>query len=681
MLALLLAPILITPSMPMPALVLSSTSSTLVRALTSPVQLEACTDRTEPWSWMQTPTPATKPNAAEALIPASSMFILRFESVDAAVHAIEPYVPGSIIAGVSDPIDLLKLVAQTDLQVDQIDSSRPIVIAWRLDDPELPPAPTIILTCKDPAAFTAPLTAAGWTCTTSGKIVACSSEDPGPALAADSPLRAGLDRHDVVLRIAMNRVMDQFGDDVRSGIDEIAQQSGPASGKSKAGVSEMFGAVRDAIDSIEMFDVGLSIVGDQARATLEMTAGEGSSLAGVEKVDAKNLPAIARLIDPDASIACITALDFTKFMDAFQWALDAAAEEVPEAERAQFDAAMKTSRELYELAGPTMGMSGSIDDSGLHAFGLMSAPDAGAYMKKMVEVVKTTVPWMKIVGPDVSQVDGVDVSTFHFEFDFAAMPQAAGQDEAARKKAQSETEKTLAVLFGEDGMAMSMASKNGALVFGLGGTGEMHTAFARMDSKSTSSTGAEMLELLGRMNPGVVYHFDIARLMDGFMDVAKRVEPSKPMPGGNEIEAVRAFPPMTIAAGVEGRVWRLVFAVDAAKMQSMVARFSVLGGGPSTPAEMTSRDHAIEDIGTIVDALEEYAGEHSGKYPDTLAKLLEKNAEGEAYLEELPVDPWGRAYLYDPPKDEDSEPRVYTLGADGKVGGEGDDEDLDNDSE
>jgi general secretion pathway protein G len=42
----------------------------------------------------------------------------------------------------------------------------------------------------------------------------------------------------------------------------------------------------------------------------------------------------------------------------------------------------------------------------------------------------------------------------------------------------------------------------------------------------------------------------------------------------------------------------------------------------------------------------------------------------------LPNDPWGHAYVYDPPTDRAHPPRVHSLGADGKPGGEGDAADI-----
>jgi general secretion pathway protein G len=42
----------------------------------------------------------------------------------------------------------------------------------------------------------------------------------------------------------------------------------------------------------------------------------------------------------------------------------------------------------------------------------------------------------------------------------------------------------------------------------------------------------------------------------------------------------------------------------------------------------------------------------------------------------VPKDPWGRAYLYQAPKDTSQEPHVVSYGADGKEGGTGNDADV-----
>lgn len=54
-----------------------------------------------------------------------------------------------------------------------------------------------------------------------------------------------------------------------------------------------------------------------------------------------------------------------------------------------------------------------------------------------------------------------------------------------------------------------------------------------------------------------------------------------------------------------------------------------------------------------------------------------RNFKDGGYLSEVPLDPWGRPYLYLSPG-ENGEVDIYTLGADGLAGGEGQNADIGN---
>ena len=56
-------------------------------------------------------------------------------------------------------------------------------------------------------------------------------------------------------------------------------------------------------------------------------------------------------------------------------------------------------------------------------------------------------------------------------------------------------------------------------------------------------------------------------------------------------------------------------------------------------------------------------------------KIRECEEQIEGYLKKLPLDPWNKPYLYASPG-QHGEADVWTLGADGKEGGEGGDADI-----
>lgn len=89
---------------------------------------------------------------------------------------------------------------------------------------------------------------------------------------------------------------------------------------------------------------------------------------------------------------------------------------------------------------------------------------------------------------------------------------------------------------------------------------------------------------------------------------------------------------------------------------------------------------AKADILMITSACDEYYINNGGVWPDDLGVLVVPDENGNRYLREpeLPVDPWGQPYRYDPPTAAEALPRIYTLGRDGAPGGVGEDRDLDN---
>lgn len=117
----------------------------------------------------------------------------------------------------------------------------------------------------------------------------------------------------------------------------------------------------------------------------------------------------------------------------------------------------------------------------------------------------------------------------------------------------------------------------------------------------------------------------------------------------------------------------------------LLATIVVLNVMPS--GDRARVEKARADIETIDQALELYKL-HNFNYPTTtdgLNALLAPPAsltdpsryQKGGYIKKLPKDPWGRDYLYAAPGQHGAYD-IYTLGADGKQGGEGPDADIGN---
>ena len=109
------------------------------------------------------------------------------------------------------------------------------------------------------------------------------------------------------------------------------------------------------------------------------------------------------------------------------------------------------------------------------------------------------------------------------------------------------------------------------------------------------------------------------------------------------------------------------------------------------PLENARSTRVQNDLSTFSNALELYSLS-IGTYPTQsqgLQALVEKPsdiANGAAYptggflgKDTLPMDPWGRPYIYEVPATRSRQPYdLYSLGADGQEGGEGPDADIGN---
>jgi general secretion pathway protein G len=94
------------------------------------------------------------------------------------------------------------------------------------------------------------------------------------------------------------------------------------------------------------------------------------------------------------------------------------------------------------------------------------------------------------------------------------------------------------------------------------------------------------------------------------------------------------------------------------------------------PAQDTARMRKAEaDIATLEQGVEMYRLNRMN-YPAGDAGLQALVTEG--FIKRLPDDPWGNPYRYAAPGREGRSFDIYSYGADGKEGGEGDDADIGN---
>lgn len=117
---------------------------------------------------------------------------------------------------------------------------------------------------------------------------------------------------------------------------------------------------------------------------------------------------------------------------------------------------------------------------------------------------------------------------------------------------------------------------------------------------------------------------------------------------------------------------------------TIIALFAALVGprmlGRTDAARRTA---ARAQINSFMTALGAYKLD-TGTFPNTemglnALRLKPENVNqwtGPYLPQDIPMDPWGRPYLYQYPGEHGDEPDIVSLGADGQAGGEGNDADI-----
>jgi general secretion pathway protein G len=156
-----------------------------------------------------------------------------------------------------------------------------------------------------------------------------------------------------------------------------------------------------------------------------------------------------------------------------------------------------------------------------------------------------------------------------------------------------------------------------------------------------------------------------------------------------QLRGLPAFPPSRLPSFPHSRIRRRAFTLIEllVVITILVVLASVVIPRVVGRSEDANQAKAIADVESLGVALDLYAADN-GRYPSTeqgLAALREPPAlppeprvwNGPYLKKHLPLDPWGRTYLYVSPGIQD--PATYdlsSLGADGRVGGTGRDSDL-----
>lgn len=128
-----------------------------------------------------------------------------------------------------------------------------------------------------------------------------------------------------------------------------------------------------------------------------------------------------------------------------------------------------------------------------------------------------------------------------------------------------------------------------------------------------------------------------------------------------------------------GRARRGITLIEMLVVLTIIALFAALVAPKLLSKSDTARVTAARaQINAFMTALGAYKLD-TGTYPTTEMGLQALRTrpqnvpqwQGPYLPQEIPVDPWGRPYLYRYPGEQGDEPEIVCLGADGQPGGEG----------
>lgn len=618
--------------------------------------------------------PQTPAQPLARLVPRDTVIYVEMPSLDRFVSAWRRTHDSFDPSG-KDSIDLDHMLKEFDVPCSaaDLDTKRPLALCLTMArEPGAEPKPVFLLPARSPENFAKSLSTPEHKVTTlvDGSYVLVAPESPSIERDGNAaPIALGLPQGDVVARIDLARLIEQF----RPMIDPMLEQIEAASEEMAAGaaggvdVSPVMGmymdGLRDFFDSAQTLDVAGRLESSRMELAFDLSNKPGSVLANFGSKEKTDVRALSRYFDSQSAINVLAGMDMQAMTKRFGPLYQAMPEMYPEPMRAAMKRMFGQMGELGAQLGNAMCASLDFGADGLRGAYFLRARDANKVLEAY-KTMMTSAPGLAFEALPASTVDGAAVIGWRMRFDAKALGAAEEQGEQLSEMVKR--------IYGADGIVVRLATKADLCVLVLGGDEAfLKSTLARVNGapQPLPPSVQRALEQVAGMSPCFVTHWDFGRMMKGISSLAGSLAPMA--------ESMPELPFSILAwGGVDGPVWHGALGCDLDEVAAAMRAVEV-----QRAAQMNS-NRAKADIISIMASLDEFAINNSGKYPDSLEPLVTPDANGHAYLEgEHPLlDPWGRKYAYAPASSATPHPRVSTLGRDGKAGGIGEDADIDSDT-
>lgn len=605
--------------------------------------------------------------APDAVVYAQVPSLDRIEEV--ALALTRAFAPGS-----EQAVDVDQMIGSMGLPIDpsQIDHARPIGISLSLVPGEDEPSFRLIVPATEPGAFADMAAMMGMQASEShGGWIALSMSPGAIAPGAPSRLATELPAGDVVVRVDVRALIERYRSEIDAGLEEIVSETTAAAGEMPGGMNMgplmqvYVGALRTFLESVADVDLAFRLDGGRLEFLQECRMREGSLLADFGSKAPTNVAEVASLVDAGSAMSMAAGMDPVALMQRFRPMMDALPEVYPEPLRPTMRALMGDTQSLAMLIGTGFAGSGGFGPKGMQFVSYLRPTDA----QKLIATYGTmlrAVPNAGIEGPLAVDVAGISATRFRMRFDLDALAGTAGAPEEERAKVRE----TMTALYGE-GMQLTLAAQGNRMAIVLGeDPAFVEGAVRGLNGRGSGSPALQRaLSRVTGMNPCFAYEYDVGETMAGMKTMLAAMMP----------EETQELPELDLSVaawfGVDGLRWHSGGSLELEELAKVVRQMTAMTMGTGAVEGTKAR----ADVIAIRMALDEYAANNGMRYPESLEVLVTPDANGQRYLEreELPLDPWGRAYRYEPPTEAQPRPRVYTLGRDGEPGGEDEDADVD----
>lgn len=618
--------------------------------------------------------PPAAQNPLGPLVPKDTVVLLQVPSLDGLVagarRTIAAFDPSN-----KETIDAEHLLKNMDFPGDtsQIDPKRPLGLCLTMArDPGATPQPVYLVPARSSAAYVQSLAKPERTITSVvlGDYVLVAAESSGITCDGSAAAMAqNLPAGELVARVDLARLIEQFRPMIDPMLDQVEAASeqaasGAPGGMNVAPVMGMYmDGVRDFLDSAQTLDAAVHLAGSRMDIAFDLANKPGSVLAGFGSKEKTDIRSLARMFDTNAAINVLAGMDLVEMAKHFGPLYEALPEMYPEPLRPAMKQVFARMGEFNAQMGSAMCVSADFGADGLRIGYLMRPKDAGKLLATYKSMLSGMTGVMFEALPDTT-LDGAPVTSWRVRPD-AKMLETLG----ATPEAQKQLPEMMKLVYGKDGMLVRLVPKGEYFAMVMGGDDAfLRSTLARIGAGSAALPAPvqRALDQIGNMSPCFVMHYDLGKLMKGISGLMSSVEPG----AADEMPALN----LSVLAwgGVDGPIWHGALGADLDEITKAMRELEAQKEG--------RRKHVRAEVAVvqIASALQEYATNNAGKYPDSLQVLAVKDANGVAYLEgESPlVDPWGREYLYSPASSANPQPRVSSLGRDGKLGGLGEDADI-----